>query len=142
MSTIARTSAGLRPHAVADLAKHQATNRTRHEPHGKGAEGGHLRQGRGERGREKHRRENKRGGGPVNEEIIPFDRGPGRSHQRHTQPRAILLVHVLRQTQLSRKRAGKAAIQPPPAAPFQGHCPVHSGTLKEESIHCSTIYHF
>jgi hypothetical protein len=95
MSTIARTSAGF--HAVADLAKHQATNRTRHEPHGKGAEGGHLRQGRGERGREKHRRENKRGGGPVNEEIIPFDRGPGRSHQRHTQPRAILLVHVLRQ---------------------------------------------
>jgi hypothetical protein len=72
----------LAPDAVAEVAEHEPAERPRHEADGEGRQ--RLeRPGRGVGGREEDRGEDDRGRHPVEEEVVPLDRGAGHARGHH-----------------------------------------------------------
>ncbi|MNE14561.1 hypothetical protein D3C80_1074440 [compost metagenome] len=74
---------------VAVASKEHAAQGAGDEPDREGAEGGDLRHERRQVGREEQMRKDQRGGGAVDEEVVPFDRGAGRSHDRDLYARPL-----------------------------------------------------
>ena len=85
------TRTGLRPDAIAEVAEHQPAERAGDEAHAEGREGEQRSDGRIGL-REEDLAEHQRGGGAVDEEVVPLQR---RADRRRYQYPAMRCVHSL-----------------------------------------------